>query len=291
MLRYLIGERIELSVELEKGFCWVKVDPGQIEQIVVNLAVNSRDAMPDGGRLSLATSSVVLEPAEAKKLGLEAGRYAVLSVSDTGCGMDAETLLHIFEPFFTTKTAGRGTGLGLSTVKAILEQIGGRITVESEVGKGSSFRTYLPVIDQTIQDAAPVGVREQAQDFSGSETILLVEDDEPVRAVIGTMLEGNGYRVLSARDARDAIGILDSAGSEIQLLLTDVVMPGLTGPELAEQARAGRPELNVLFMSGYSEGSERLVSTEDSTVALIQKPFAGDQLLRKLREVLRAGDG
>ncbi len=290
MLRYLLGERVELSVELEPGYCWVKVDPGQIEQIVGNLAVNARDAMPDGGRLSLGTSSVTRDAAGAKTLGLAPGRYAVLSVSATGCGMEPETLSSIFEPFFTTKTAGRGTGLGLSTVKAILEQIGGRITVESELGKGSTFSTYLPVIDQTIRDAEPVGAREEEQDFAGSETILLVEDDEPVRAVIGTMLEGNGYRVLSARDARDAIAILDGTCDDIQLLLTDVVMPGLTGPELAEQAQAGCPGLDVLFMSGYSEGSERLVSSEDSTVALIQKPFSGEQLLSKLREVLRAGD-
>ena len=286
MLRYLLGERIELSVQLEPGFCWVKVDPGQIEQIVVNLAVNARDAMPDGGQLTLETSSTELDERGAKRLGLEPGSYAVLKVSDTGCGMDQETMSRIFEPFFTTKTAGRGTGLGLSTVKAILEQIGGRITVESEPGKGSTFSTYLPVIDQTIRDAEPAGGRER-QDLTGSETILLVEDDEPVRAVIGTMLEGKGYRVLSAHDAKAAIAVLDDVSNDIQLLLTDVVMPGLTGPELAQQARAARPDLDVLLMSGYSEGSESLINTEDDAVALIQKPFSAEQLLRKLREILQ----
>ena len=286
MLRYLLGERIDLSVRLEKGFCWVKVDPGQIEQIVVNLAVNARDAMPDGGQLTLETSSASLDERSANRLQLEPGSYAVLRVSDTGCGMDAETMARIFEPFFTTKTAGRGTGLGLSTVKAILEQIGGRITVDSEPGKGSTFATYLPVIDQTIRDADPAAGRER-QDLTGSETILLVEDDEPVRAVIGTMLEGKGYRVLSAHDAKAAIAILDDAASDVQLLLTDVVMPGLTGPELAERARATRPDLDVLLMSGYSEGSEGLINAEDDTVVLIQKPFSGEQLLRKLREILQ----
>ena len=287
MLRYLLGERIELSVRLESGFCWVKVDPGQIEQIVVNLAVNARDAMPDGGQLTLETSKVQVDEIQAQQIGLEAGPYAVLSVSDTGYGMDAETRSQIFEPFFTTKTAGRGTGLGLSTVKAILEQIGGRIAVESEPGQGSKFSTYLPVIDQTIRDAEPPGGRER-QDLAGSETILLVEDEEPVRAVIGTMLEGKGYRVLSAHDAKAAIETLGDADHKIQLLLTDVVMPGLTGPELAERVRAVRPELPVLMMSGYSEDSESLVNSEDESVTLIQKPFSAEQLLRKLHEILHS---
>ncbi len=291
MLRYLIGERVELSVRLEPGYCWVKVDPGQIEQIVVNLAVNARDAMPDGGQLALETSSTNLDERGAKRLGLEPGPFAVLSVSDTGCGMDRETLSHIFKPFFTTKSAGRGTGLGLSTIKAILEQIGGRITVESEAGKGSTFHAYLPMIDQTIRDAEPVAERERGQDLTGSETILLVEDDEPVRAVIGTMLESKKYRVLSARDAKEAIAFLDDPANDVQLLLTDVVMPGLTAPELIERARATCPDLHVLLISGYSEGSESPLDAEDDTVALIQKPFSAEQLLRRLREVLPSTGG
>ncbi len=286
LLQRLIGEDIELSTHLDPALERVWVDPAQLEQALLNLAVNARDAMPDGGQLTLETSSTSLDERSAKRLSLEPGGYAVLQVSDTGCGMDPETMSRIFEPFFTTKTAGRGTGLGLSTVKAILEQIGGRITVASELGKGSTFATYLPVIDQTIRDADPGAGRER-QDLTGSETILLVEDDEPVRAVIGTMLGGNGYRVLSAHDAKAAIAVLDDPASDVQLLLTDVVMPGLTGPELAEQARAARPDLDVLLMSGYSEGSEGLINTEDDAVVLIQKPFSAEQLLRKLREILQ----
>ncbi len=289
MLRYLIGERVELSVRLNPGYCWVKADPGQIEQIVVNLAINAHDAMPDGGQLALETSTTNLDERGAKKLGVEPGPFAVLSVSDTGCGMDLATSSRIFKPFFTTKAAGRGTGLGLSTVKAILEEVGGRITVDSEPGKGSTFHTYLPMIDQTIRDVEPVA--EHERDLTGSETILLVEDDEPVRAVIGTMLEGKGYRVLSARDVRSAIALIDEAANDVQLLLTDAVLPGLTGAELIERGRVARPDLQVLLMSGYSEGAEGIINTEDDTVALIQKPFSAEQLLRKLREVLRSTGG
>ncbi len=288
MLRYLLGERVELAQHLETGFCWVKVDPGQIEQIVVNLAVNARDAMPDGGKLTIETATVQIDQRQADDLRIDPGPYALLSVSDTGCGMDAETQARIFEPFFTTKTAGRGTGLGLSTVKAILEQIGGLITVESEIDEGTTFKTYLPMIDQTVRDADPAAAaRERVHNLDGSETILRVAGDAPVRPVNGTMLEGHGYRVLSARNGRQASRVLEDAGDSIELLLTDVVMPGLTGPELAEQVREHRPELDVLFMSGYSEGSDGLASFDESTMALIRKPFSADQLLRKLREVLR----
>ena len=286
MLRYLLGERIELKLRLETGFCWVKVDPGQIEQIVINLAVNARDAMPDGGRLTLETHLVELESSGALEVGLEPGAYAVLSVTDTGRGMEPEVEAKIFEPFFTTKTAGRGTGLGLSTVKAILDQIGGRIAVESTVGEGTTFKTYLPVIDPSDDVAESAGVRERGQDLVGSETILLVEDDEPVRSVIGTILEASGYHVLSARSGGEAAKALSRSDVDIHLLLTDVVMPGLTGPELAKQARSARPELEVLFMSGYTEDSNGLGRNGGSRVALIQKPFTSDQLLRKLREVL-----
>lgn len=282
MLRYLLGERIELEVQLDSGFCWVKVDPGQIEQIVVNLAVNARDAMPDGGCLRVETSRVDLEPAAAAALDLEPRAYAMLSVSDTGCGMDEKTLGQIFEPFFTTKKAGRGTGLGLSTVSAILDQIGGRIVVESTLGEGTTFKTYLPIL-QEIDESDEAGAREQQVSLAGSETLLLVEDDEPVRSVIATMLEGKGYRVLSARNSRDARRILESDHQEVHLLLTDVIMPGLTGPELAQQARQTRPKIEVLFMSGYSEGSDGLGETQ---FALIEKPFSADRLLHKLREVL-----
>jgi two-component system, cell cycle sensor histidine kinase and response regulator CckA len=286
MLRYLLGQTIELKVRLTPGICWVRVDPGQIEQIVVNLAVNARDAMPDGGELKLETTTTELAGGHAQQLGLEPGPYAALSVSDTGRGMDPETLRHIFEPFFTTKTSGRGTGLGLATVKAILEQIGGGIAVESEPGRGSTFRAYLPLIDQTIHGTALAAGHER-QDLTGSDTILVVENDEPVRAVLGTILEGKGYRVLPVHDAATALEILDAAGADVRLLLTEAVMPGGSGLELAARARAARPGLDVLVMSGYSkDGSSRQIDAEDASVALIQKPFSTDQLLRKLREVL-----
>ncbi len=286
MLRYLLGQRVELKVRLKPGVCWVRVDPGQIEQIVVNLAVNARDAMPDGGELRIETQIAELAGDRAQQLGLESGSYAALSVSDTGCGMDEETVRHIFEPFFTTKTSGRGTGLGLATVKAILEQIGGAVEVESEPGSGSTFRAYLPLIDETIHGAA---AGREGQDLSGSDSILVVENDEPVGAVLATILEGKGYRVLSAHDAASALAMLE-AGEDVRLLLTEAVMPGISGLELAAQARAARPGLDVLLMSGYSkDGSSRLIDAEDHSVALIQKPFSTDQLLRKLREVLHPG--
>ncbi|MEM7584127.1 MAG: response regulator [Acidobacteriota bacterium] len=285
MLRYLLGERIELRLNLETGFCWVKVDPGQIEQIVINLAVNARDAMPEGGQLALETSVAELDGGMLSGREVEPGRYAVLSVSDTGCGMDEVTQRKIFEPFFTTKKAGLGTGLGLSTVKAILDQIGGYITVESAVGRGTTFRTYLPIIDQASESLTLQTSREQISELTGTETVLLVEDDEPVRAVIATMLEGHGYRVLSARNGRSAIRLMRQSSEAIHLLLTDVVMPGLTGPELARQARDVRPLIQVLYMSGYSESADGL-KLDDASMALIQKPFSADRLLYQLRQVL-----
>ena len=286
MLRYLLGQRVELKVRLTPGVCWVRVDPGQIEQIVVNLAVNARDAMPDGGELKLETTTVELCNSDAQQLGLEPGPYAMLSVSDTGRGMDRETIRHIFEPFFTTKTTGRGTGLGLASVKAILEQIGGSISVESELGRGSTFRAYLPLIDQTLHGAT-LATGQDRRDLNGSDTILVVENDELVRAVLRTILEGEGYRVLSAPDAATAITILDDAEENVRLLLIEAEMPGGSGLELTARARAEHPDLDVLLMSGYSkDGSSRLVDGEDGSVALIQKPFSTDQLVRKLHEVL-----
>jgi CheY-like chemotaxis protein len=200
--------------------------------------------------------------------------------------MDPETVRHLFEPFFTTKTAGRGTGLGLATVKAILEQIGGGISVESKPGRGSTFRAYLPLIDETMHGATLAAGRER-QDLTGSDTILVVENDEPVRAVLGTILEGKGYRVLSAHNATAALAILEDAGQDVRLLLTEAVMPGWSGLELAARARSARPDLDVLLMLGYSkDGSSRQIDAGEDSVVLIQKPFSTDQLLRKLHEVL-----
>jgi two-component system, cell cycle sensor histidine kinase and response regulator CckA len=287
MLRRLIGEDVQLVTVLAAGLRFVKADPGQMEQVLMNLAVNARDAMPQGGTLLVETTNLELgENDSPYRLGAKPGPYVLLSVIDTGEGMDAETLSHIFEPFFTTREQGHGTGLGLATVYGIVKQSGGYIMVESAPGKGTAFRVYLPSTDEEIvlsSSDLPPGALERA-----TETVLLVEDDAALRAVVREVLEDAGYSVLVRHTALESVELARAYAGHIDLLLTDVIMPELNGPEVAEILREIRPDTRVLYMSGYTD--EALVSRValGRDVPFIQKPFSTDNLLRTVRAVLKA---
>jgi PAS domain S-box-containing protein len=285
MLRRLIGEDIVLNTALDRSLGQVKADPGQIEQIVVNLCVNARDAMPAGGRLTIETSNVSLQQAyRNQQVLIRAGNYVMLSVSDNGCGMDAETQARIFEPFFTTKELGKGTGLGLSTVYGIVKQSEGIVWVYSEVGKGTTFKIYLPRVDEvapTADQATPVRSVPR-----GHETILVVEDEDIVRALSTEILEKQGYQVLSAPNGREGLRLCREFGGRIDLLITDVVMPQMSGRELAEEFAVVRPETRVLYMSGFTDDAIVRHGVLDDDVFFIQKPFSPDALAIKTRSVL-----
>lgn len=286
MLHRLLGEDIELVAHYEQSSAKVRVDPGQIGQILLNLAINARDAMPNGGKLTIETETVLLDESYATEhFGATPGLHVMLAVSDTGTGMDRATQSRIFEPFFTTKEAGRGTGLGLSTVFGIVQQCRGNIWVYSEPGGGTTFKVYLPVSEATheppAESVAPSTLR-------GSETILLVEDNEDVRQVAEQILRRYGYRVLVAQNPGEASLTAERHPHAIQLLLTDVVMPQMSGRELAERLLVKRPELKVLYMSGYTENSVVHHGILDSGIAYLQKPLVPEALARRVREVLDA---
>ena len=286
MLQRLIGEDVELAAILNSEPATVRIDPGQLEQVIMNLAVNARDAMPDGGKLTLETSSVDLDKAYTRShWPATSGRFALLSVSDTGTGMSEETRARIFEPFFTTKEVGKGTGLGLATVYGIVKQSGGFIWVYSEPGQGTTFKIYLPRVD-----AAPAASPRVAATTSllGTETILLTEDAPALRAAAHQILERYGYTVLDAPSSSAALDLARSRTEPIHLLLTDVVMPGMSGRELAEQFTARRPDVKVLYMSGYTDDAVVRHGVLRPGVAYLQKPFTPDGLARKIREVLDA---
>ncbi len=285
MLRRLIGEDIELATILGAELGRVKADPGQIEQVILNLAVNARDAMPQGGKLVMETANVELTQAFARQHpGVTPGPHVMLAMSDTGVGMDAETQARIFEPFFTTKEKGKGTGLGLATVYGIVKQSGGYIWVYSEAGQGTTFEIYLP----RVEDAVTADQEEQvaSQPPSGSETVLLVEDEEPVRKLAREFLENTGYTVLEAEDPVEAMHLSDRHQGPIHLMVTDVVMPKMSGHELAQQMASVRPEMKVLYVSGYTDDAlgQYGVLTQDSF--FLQKPFSLDTLARKMRTLL-----
>jgi two-component system, cell cycle sensor histidine kinase and response regulator CckA len=287
MLRRLIGEDIDLRLALGPELGRVSADPGQVEQVLMNLVVNSRDAMPKGGTLTIETQNIVLdEKYAASHLNVKAGPHVLLAVSDTGYGMDEETRARLFEPFFTTKAVGKGTGLGLSTVFGIIRQSGGTVEVYSEPTRGTSVKVYLPRIDQPVSiEAVEAGRRIRR----GTETILLVEDEEMVRNLVRETLEREGYRLLDAADPMEARRIADNFKSPIQLLITDVVMPKVSGRELAAQLLKRRPTLKVLYMSGYTDNAIVNSALLEKEVAFLQKPFTPAALAQKVRDVLEDG--
>ncbi|HEX4628118.1 MAG TPA: response regulator [Gemmatimonadales bacterium] len=285
MLRRLIGEDITFVSTLASDLGRVRADVGQVEQVLVNLAVNARDAMPQGGRLTLATENVDIAGAGATPHGqLSPGRYALLRVSDTGVGMDQETLARAFDPFFTTKPRGQGSGLGLATVYGIVHQSGGDVTVESAPGAGSTFRVYLPVVTDPLERAAAAAP--VVAPAAGSETVLLAEDEPLVRALARKVLEQAGYRVLVAAGGAEALALAERHTGPIHLLLSDVVMPEMNGRELMRRLIAQRPDVRVLYMSGYADEAIARHGVLDPGTAFMQKPFTPGALTRKVREVL-----
>jgi len=289
MLHRLIGEDIEILTLLNSSPGSVKADQGQMEQVIMNLAVNARDAMPQGGKLIIETSNVEAgeEYAQSHQPFL-AGWYILLTVSDTGTGMDQETKSHLFEPFFTTKELGRGTGLGLATVYGVVKQSGGYIWAYSEPGHGSVFKIYLPRVDQAALKIRASG--ESVQLLRGTETVLLVEDEQSLRALTRDLLERSDYKVLEASSGDHALEVAERHGGPIHLLLTDVVMPGMNGAALAANLAPLHPEMKVLFMSGYTGGFATQIGLLGAGATVLQKPFSRDALLRKLREVLEEAE-
>jgi PAS domain S-box-containing protein len=286
MLRRMIGEDIELVTHLPSGLGRVNADPGQIEQVIMNLALNARDTMPQGGQLTLEAADVELDSSYASSHeSVLPGHYVMIAVSDTGIGMDAETQARIFQPFFTTKEQGKGTGLGLATTYGIVKQSEGHIGVYSEPGKGTTFKVYLPRIDQAVEVIAPTQVPVD-EPPRGCETILLVEDEEAVRSLARGLLESSGYEVLEANGAHEALQVGKRHKERIHLLLTDVVMPQMSGRELAEHLAPLHPETKVLYMSGYADNAVVHHGLLDPSAFFLQKPFTADALARKLREVL-----
>ncbi len=284
MLRRLVGEDVEVTFVSGESLGHVRADPGSVEQVLVNLAVNARDAMPTGGRLTMETANALLDEEYAKThLGANPGAYVMLSVTDTGSGMDKATLARIFEPFFTTKERGKGTGLGLATVFGIVQQCGGTVWVYSEPGLGTTFKVYLPRVDAATEvpraQVVPVTLR-------GSETVLLVEDEDAVRDVARGILQRHGYTVLDTRSAGEALLRSEQYEGPIHLLLTDVVMPLMSGPVLAKRLAPARPRMKVLCMSGYTDDAAVRHGVVDAEFAYLQKPLTVDSLTRKVRDVL-----
>jgi PAS domain S-box-containing protein len=287
LLNRLIGEDIELVTVPAMAPVRTRADRGQMEQIMMNLAINARDAMPTGGRLTIEITSAELDDVYARQHArVKPGRYAVIAVSDTGVGMDSDTLAHAFEPFFTTKEQGKGTGLGLSTVYGIAEQAGGHVWVFSEPGVGTTFKVHLPEVRDAEEHATELTSRKPAA--RGAETLLLVEDEDSVRSLAREVLESQGYRVIEAEDGVEALRVAAAHDGPIQMLVTDVVMPRMGGGELAEKLAGMRPGIRVLFVSGYTDDSIIRHGVRERSSAFLQKPFALDAFAARVREVLDA---
>jgi two-component system cell cycle sensor histidine kinase/response regulator CckA len=285
LLRRTLGSHVKLTATLPENIWPVKMDPGHLEQIVINLAVNSRDAMPKGGNLSISVGNITVDEAYAQgRAELTPGRYVQLQISDSGSGMDKTTLDHVFEPFFTTKAVGHGTGLGLATVYGIVKQLGGHIGVYSEVGHGTTITVLVPATDAAvpIKVATPRVHRDP-----GTGTVLVVEDYADLRELIEEILKGGGYKVLTAPDGAAGLIVARDHPGEIDVLLTDIVMPNMLGPDLAEQMKADNAGLRVLFMSGHAQPALGMTTLATGT-QLLQKPFMADELLDKLHQVLAA---
>jgi two-component system, cell cycle sensor histidine kinase and response regulator CckA len=279
MVERLLGQNIELILLNSPHLGRVKADPAQIEQIIVNLASNSRDAMPSGGKLVIETANVdVEEGSSAKNLGIRPGKYVMLAVSDTGIGMDPETRSRLFEPFFTTKAPGKGSGLGLATVYGSIKQADGQVTVYSQPNCGTIFEVYLPRVKEAITEPVRKALAR------GSETILLVDDEEGVRKLVVAVLKSNGYDVLEANNGTAALAVYEKNGHKIDMVLTDVVMPQMNGFELGKQLSERAPALKILYMSGYRDNTS--APTGQPPRAFLHKPFTPQILLRKIREVL-----
>jgi two-component system cell cycle sensor histidine kinase/response regulator CckA len=291
LLKRLLGERVALDLNHGRDLWFVKADVNQFEQVVVNLAVNARDAMPGGGKLAIRTANV--SAAEAARLNVSAmppADYVMVEVSDTGSGMTPEIIEKIFEPFFTTKEVGKGTGLGLSTVFGIVKQSGGYIDVDSTPGEGTTFRIYLPrhipAVQEVPEEAKPEVAKKPAADMTGQGTILLVEDEDPVRAVNARALSGRGYTVLEAASGVEALEIIQERGAPVDLVVSDVVMPEMDGPTLLGELRKLYPDLKVIFVSGYAEEAFRKNLPEGEEFNFLPKPFSLRQLVETVKQVM-----
>jgi PAS domain S-box-containing protein len=286
MLGRLIGEHIRLRTATDPALGSVRLDAGQLEQIIVNLAINARDAMPEGGVLTIATAK--LEPGSSiagRMMAERSAKCALLVVSDTGIGMDADTQSRAFEPFFTTKEAGKGTGLGLSTVYGIVNQAGGMVRLQSEPGRGTRVEVYLPTSEAVVYRA---GVDSRGRPSGGTETVLVVEDEEMVRQLVCEVLQGAGFTVLEASNGREAMRLMEATSSAIDLVVTDVIMPEMSGSELAKQLERSRPEIKILFMSGYTDDAIIHHGVLEEGLEFLAKPFSPDELLARVRGVLDA---
>jgi two-component system cell cycle sensor histidine kinase/response regulator CckA len=289
MLERILGANVEVTTSLEADLGLIKADPGQIEQVILNLCVNARDAMPDGGTLTIETANVELDVAQTMELSVEApGSYVMLAVTDNGTGMDGETKARVFEPFFTTKSPEHGTGLGLATVYGIVKQSGGEVWVYSELGRGTTFKVFLPRLAENTEGELVPHEQPRNATPKGSETILFAEDEDAIRRVGKRILERAGYTVLPASNGAEALKLAEDFKGRIALLVTDMMMPQMNGLQLAAHLRQQRPDMRTLFLSGYTDSTVVQQGPLNPSEHFLQKPFATETLVSKVREIIDA---